>query len=203
MNASFFSPAEGIRDGRQKGFFDNASHLAGVGRLEYAGIPNVNLGTSFWMGNTGFDFDLSGRMRIFEFDGEWNWKRLSSRGQFVMTHLGDAAEINRAIQLQTGVNPNLAERMRGYYAEGGVQLLPQRLPHRLVSFYRYEDFDTQFRMPEGFLPLQQFDRTAHVLGLTYFPHPDIAFKFDYNIMGNSSSVVRALNRWNLGVGWWF
>ena len=203
LNASFFSPDEGFRSGRQKGFFDNASHLAGVGRLEYAGIPNVNLGTSFWMGNTGFDFDLSGRMRIFEFDGEWNWNRLSTRGQFAITHLDDAAAMNRAIQLRSGVNPNLAERMRGYYLEGGFQLLPLEFPHQLVAFYRYEDFDTQFRMPAGFLPLKQWDRSAHVLGVTYFPHPDIAFKFDYNIMDNKSSVVRALNRWNFGIGWWF
>ena len=203
LDASFFSADEGIRDGRQKGFFDNASHLAGVGRLEYAGIPNLNLGTSFWMGNTGFAFDLSGRMRIFEFDGEWNWNRLSARAQFAITHLGDAAEMNRAIQLQSGVNPNLAERMRGYYLEGGFQLLPLEFPHQLVAFYRYENFDTQFRMPAGFLPLKQWARSAHVLGLTYFPHPDIAFKFDYNIMDNRSSVVRALNRWNFGIGWWF
>ena len=203
LDASFFSADEGFRDGRQKGFFDHASHLAGVGRLEYAGVPNMNLGTSLWMGNTGFEFDLSGRMRIFEVDGEWNWNRLSARGQFAITHLGDAAEMNRAIQLQSGVNPNLAERMRGYYLEGGFQLLPLEFPHQLVAFYRYEDFDTQFRMPAGFLPLKQWARSAHVLGVTYFPHPDIAFKFDYNIMDNQSSVVRALNRWNIGLGWWF
>ena len=203
LNASFFSADEGFRDGRQKGFFDNASHVSGVGRLEYAGIPNVNLGTSFWSGNTGFDFDVSGRIRIFEFDGEWNWNRLSTRGQFAITHLENAGEMNRAAQLQSGVNPNVAERMRGYYLEGGLQLLPLQFPHQLVAFYRFEDFDTQFRMPAGFLPLNQFDRSAHVLGLTYFPHPNIAFKFDYNIMDNSSSVVKAFNRWNFGLGWWF
>ena len=203
MNASFFSAEEGFPGGRQKGFFDNASHMAGVGRLEYAGIPNVNLGTSFWAGNTGFDFDLSGRMKIFEFDGEWRWNRLSTRGQFAITDLTDAAEISRSRQLHSGINPNIAERMRGFYLEGGVQLLPLELRHQLVAFYRYEDFDTQYRMPADFLPLEQFDRSAHVLGLTYFPHPDIAFKFDYNLMRNESSVVRVPNRWNFGIGWWF
>ena len=97
----------------------------------------------------------------------------------------------------------MLKRCGGYYLEGGFQLLPLEFPHQLVAFYRYENFDTQFRMPASFLPLKQFDRSAHVLGLTYFPHPDIAFKFDYNIMENSSSVVKALNRWNFGIGWWF
>ena len=113
------------------------------------------------------------------------------------------AEISRARQLQSGINPNIAERMRGFYLEGGVQLLPLELRHQLVTFYRYEDFDTQYRMPADFLPLEQFDRSAHVLGMTYFPHPDIAFKFDYNLMRNASSVVRVPNRWNFGIGWWF
>ena len=203
LNASFFSAEEGFRDGRQKGFLDHASHIAGVGRLEYAGIPNLNLGTSFWAGNTGFDFDLAGRVKIFEFDAEWSWNRVSTRGQFAITDLEDAAQINRALQLHSGINPNIAERMRGFYLEGGFQLFPLEWRHELVAFYRYEDFDTQYRMPSGFLPLKQFDRSAHVLGLTYFPHPDIAFKFDYNLMRNESSVVRVPNRWNFGIGWWF
>ena len=31
-------------------------------------------------------------------------------------------------------------------------------------FARYENFDTQFRMPEGFTPLEEFDRTAWIAG---------------------------------------
>jgi hypothetical protein len=29
---------------------------------------------------------------------------------------------------------------------------------------RYENFDTQFRMPNGTLPLKEFDRTAWIVG---------------------------------------
>jgi len=121
----------------------------------------------------------------------------------VITHLAEAAEINELTRQQTGINPNNAERMRGFYLEGGASLFPSRFTHDLVGFYRYENFDTQFRMPTGFLPLNHLDRSAHILGLTYYPYPDVAFKFDYNIMRNNSQVIEALNRWNLGVGWWF
>jgi hypothetical protein len=31
-------------------------------------------------------------------------------------------------------------------------------------------------MPEGFLPLKQFDRSAWVVGATYYPEPDVAVK---------------------------
>ena len=203
LNSSFFSANQGFQGGKQKGFFDTVSHVAGVGRLEYAGIPDLNLGVSFWAGETGFDFDLSGKLQIFEFDGEWRWKRFSTRGQFVITSLTDAEAINRSLQLKSGINPNIAEAMRGFYLEGGFQLFPIKMQQELVSFYRYENFNTQHQMPAGFLPLNQFDRSAHVIGLTYFPHPDIAFKFDYNFMRNASSVVQVPNRWNFGLGWWF
>ncbi len=204
LNAAFFSADEGFREGRQKGFFDNASNVAGVGRIEWAGLPSLNLGATLWMGNSGLDFiDISGRTTVVEFDGQYDWRRLEVRGEFAWTKLEDAAEINRAIQLDSGVNPNIAEEMRGFYLEAGMHLFPREWKHDFVGFYRYDNYDTQFKMPDGFLPLKQFDRSAHILGVTYFPHPDIALKFDYNIMENESSVVRAPNRWNLGIGWWF
>ena len=204
LDSSFFSAEEGFRDGRQKGFLENGRNLAWTGRLEYRPRSGLNLGTSFWTGETGFSFrDLNGRLKMFEFDGRYRVGRFEGRGQFVTTHLGDAAEINQAIRRQVGINPNIAAEMRGFYLEGASSLVPSTFPHDLVAFYRYESFDTQYRMPQGFFSLEQFDRAAHVLGLTYFPHPDIALKFDYNVMRNASDLVESLNRWNWGIGWWF
>ncbi len=204
LNAALFSAEEGFREGRQRGFFDNARNLAAIGRLEYRGLPGLNLGTSFWAGETGFDFSgVSGQLKIFEFDGRYSFKRFDTRGQFVITDLEEAGRINRILQLRSGVSPNLAERMRGFYWEGALHLLPSTTAHDLVGFYRYEDFDTQFRMPQGFLPLEQFDRSAHVFGVTYSPYPDVALKLDYVVLGNASSVIEAPNGWNFGIGWWF
>jgi hypothetical protein len=93
--------------------------------------------------------------------------------------------------------------MRGFYLEGAAHLFPTQFKHDLVTFYRCENFDTQYRMPAGFLPLKQFDRSAHVVGVTYYPYPDVALKFDYNFMRNASEIVRTPNRWNFGLGWWF
>jgi hypothetical protein len=93
--------------------------------------------------------------------------------------------------------------MRGFYAEGAYHLLPLRQRYDLVAFSRYENFDTQNRMARGFLPLKQFDRDAFVTGLTFFPEPDVALKFDYTVMRNQSRLIKARNSINLGVGWWF
>lgn len=204
LNGLGFSAEEGFREGRQKGFFENARNVAWTARLEYRGIPGLDLGTSFWTGETGFEFrDIDGRANIFEFDGRFQWRRLEGRGQFVFTDLDDAAAINTSLRQRFGISPNIAEQMRGFYLEGGARILPSSWRHNLVAFYRYENFDTQFDMPAGFLPLKQFDRSAHIFGVTYYPYPDVALKFDYNVMRNESLIIDIPNRWNAGIGWWF
>ena len=58
-------------------------------------------------------------------------------------------------------------------------------------------------MPDGFVPLKEFDRDAWVFGVTYYPDPDVAVKADYVRLRNQSGVVRTRNSINLGLGWWF
>jgi uncharacterized coiled-coil protein SlyX len=204
LDATRFSAEEGFREGRQNGFLENARHMAPVARLEYRGVPGLNVGASFWSGRTGFNLrNIKGQAEIAELDSRYRKGRFDWRGEFAFTHLNNAVELNRAVQRQTGVNPNIARAMRGFYLEGAAHLFPMRFRHDLVTFYRYENFDTQFRMPTGFLPLKQFDRSAHVLGITYYPYPDVALKFDYNFMRNASEVVQTPNGWNFGIGWWF
>ncbi len=204
LDGALFSAEEGLRDGRQKGFLENVRNLAWTGRLEYSPKPGLNLGTSFWTGETGFSFrDLNARLRILEMDARYSLGRFEGRGQFVTTHLGDVVEMNQGIRRLVGINPNIASGMQGYYLEGAASLVPSHVRHDLVGFYRYESFDTQHRMPQGFFPLEKFDRSAHIFGLSYFPHQDIVFKLDYNVMNNASEIIEALNRWNFGIGWWF
>jgi hypothetical protein len=68
---------------------------------------------------------------------------------------------------------------------------------------RYENFDTQFRMPDGVLPLKQFDRTAWVFGGSYYPDPDVVFKIDYSLIRNRSALFPSVDSFNIGIGWWF
>ena len=121
----------------------------------------------------------------------------------MLTDLDEAGEINRATQQQTGINPNLAEQMQGFYLESAFEILPRRARNSLIGFYRYEDYDTQHKMPDGFLPIGQFKRSAHRIGLTYLPLPKIALKVDYNFLDNESDVIKASNTFGLGFGWWF
>lgn len=93
--------------------------------------------------------------------------------------------------------------MRGYYFEPSVYILPRRLRNDIILFTRYEKYNTQHRMANGLVPLDEFNRRSIVSGVTYKPNADVAIKFDYVFNRNASSVVRPLNALNLGFGWWF
>lgn len=204
LNASAFNAEEGIREGRQKAFESIGQNPALTGRLEYHGLPGLSLGTSFWTGKSGFATPgINPRVNVFEFDGRYSISRLDFRGEWANVNLDQTERLNSLLQRTSGVNPNIAERMRGFYFEGAYHLLPLRQRYDLVAFSRYENFDTQHRMGRGFLPLKEFDRDALVTGLTFFPEPDVAVKFDYTVLRNQSRFIKARNGINLGIGWWF
>ena len=75
-----------------------------------------------------------------------------------------------------GVDPNVASALRGFYGEAGYRVISGASYGDVGVFARYENFDTQFKMPTGYLPLKEFDRDALVFGVTYWPDPDIALK---------------------------
>jgi hypothetical protein len=120
-----------------------------------------------------------------------------------MVTIGGAGDLNRALQLQSGNSPNIASRLLGAYGELATRVSPDAWLHEVVAFARYELFDTQNKMPEGFLPLEELQRSALVIGATYFPDPDVAFKFDVGKERNKSEGIGGPWRLNFGVGWWF
>lgn len=204
LNAVAFSASEGLRDGLQKGSQSNISRAAFAGRAEYAGVPGLTIGVSGWSGRSivplrAFDAPV----RIGEADVRYRRERLELRGEFAEVRIGDAGLLNRLVQQTTGVSPNIASGMRGYYGEAAYRVWAAGPARDLVAFARYERFATQNRMPEGFIPLTQFNRSAWVTGATYYPDPDVAVKVDYVWQRNDGRLVRSPNSFNVGLGWWF
>lgn len=210
LNAVEFTAEDGLRGGRQKGSRTNVGHGAATGRVEYVGRRGLTLGASFWTGRSGFAlaqgalpprFDVP--VRVVEADGRWSLDRLELRAQLAQVGISNADQLNDAGFRQTGVNPNIASAMRGGYLEAGYRVLSGHDFGDVGAFVRYENFDTQYRMPAGSLPLREFDRDALVVGGTYWPDPDIAIKVDYVVQRNRSTVINSPNSLNVGLGWWF
>jgi hypothetical protein len=204
LDASRFTAESGITEGRTKGFDSSMRNPAKVARLEYGGVRRLTLGVSLYSGHTGFNTPgVNPRVTLAEFDGRYSLRRFDFRGLFASTRISRAGELNQLLELQTGVNPNIARQMLGYYFEPAVHLLPRTERTDIILFTRYEKYNTQHRMPEGYVPLPQFDRSSWVTGVVYKPTPDVAVKFDYAFNRNESAVIRALDSVNFGVGWWF
>lgn len=204
LDSTRFDAGLGISAAKTSGFEASFRNPAKAARLEYAGVRRLLLGASIYAGRSGFRIPgLNPGVTIGEFDGRYSYRRFDLRGLFANTWVTRAAELNRRLAFQTGTNPNVASEMRGYYVEPAVHLFPRRSRADVVAFARYERYNTQQRMPRGFTPLPQFDRSSWVTGLTYKPHADVAIKFDYVFNRSQSAVVRAVDGVNFGIGWWF
>jgi hypothetical protein len=204
LDAIEFSAEEGIRGGVQKGAEANVRNFAFTGRAEYIGIPDLTVGAGFWTGDSSFSVRrIDTKVHVGEVDARYQRGRLELRGQFAHVGIGDAGRLNDAIERLVGISPNIARSLRGFYGEAAYRVWDAGSPRDLVAFVRYENFDTQHRMPDGFLPLKEFDRDAWVGGLTYYPDPDVAVKIDYVHVRNQSGIVRAPRGVNIGLGWWF
>ena len=204
LNALEFSADEGIRNGRQKGSRSDVRNVAYAGRVEYAGVPGLTLGASAWSGKSSFLAPrLDVQVRVGEADVRYKRNRLELRGEFAQVWIDDAERLNLTAGQLTGVSPNIARELRGFYAEGAYRVWQRGPGQDVVGFARYENFDTQFRMPSGYIPLKEFDRDAWIAGAAYYPDPDIAVKVDYVWQRSLSSVITAPNGFNIGIGWWF
>lgn len=205
LNAAEFSPAEGIRDGRQKGDRTNVSRPAATGRLEYVGRRGLTAGGSFWVGRSGFEFRprFDVPVRLLEADVRYARNRFEGRAQIAHVAIARAGDLNDTMMRTTGVNPNVARALRGGYLEASYRVISGAQFGDVGTFVRYENVDTQFRMPAGYVKLSEFDRDQWVVGATYWPEPDIALKVDYVHQRNRSDVVRAPRTFNIGLGWWF
>jgi hypothetical protein len=204
LNAADFSAETGLRDGRQKGSEANAGRIATTGRLEYVGVRGLTAGVSFWRGDSGFEFRprFDVPVRLVEGDVRFSRDRLELRGQFVQVAIDNAATLNEALGLRIGVDPNIARVLRGAYVEAGYRVVSGAAWGDLGAFVRYENVDTQFRMPSGYLPIADFDRAAWTFGITVWPDPDVAVKADYTVL-RSRSAFAAPDSVAVGLGWWF
>ena len=204
LDATEFSADEGLRGGIQKGSEANIRNAAVTGRIEFTRVPGLTIGLSGWRGDVGFNLPrLDPSVGLVELDARFRRQGFEARGQFARVFIGDAARLNDALTLQIGVSPNIARQLQGFYLEGSRLFGLPRWGHEVALFARYEDFNTQFRMPDGYDPIPDFDRRAWVVGASYYLDPDVAVKFDYTHQRSEATIRRAPRTINIGLGWWF
>src|SRR5919107_1722296 len=150
-------PAWGIRGGRQNGAEATAENFGVVGRLDYTGLLGLTIGTSAYIGNSGQGVPLpsnpaatlDARTVIWEGHAQYKAGGFDLSGLLAISTLDQASEINALIGLAG--DESVGERLVGWYLQGGYDVLrASRSGHQLVPYVRYEQINTQDRVPAGF-----------------------------------------------------
>jgi hypothetical protein len=204
-NAAGFD-ATGLRGGRQKGSKAVIENIAGVGRVDYVGVLGLNIGSSLYYGNAGQgNVDSVGRViaaptLIWEGHAQYRAHGFWLRGLYTLSTVGDVARLNDA-QGFTG-NESIGERLTGWYLEAGYDMLhSMRTEHQVIPYARYEQINTQVRVPVGFSADPATDQTVATVGAMWKPITNIAVKADYMFRHNAART--GVDQWNLGLGFLF
>ena len=190
--------------------------VAFVTRLEYQPIPFVTLGGSMYLGNTGqnqrvddpdspFNGDkVKGFFQMYEGDIQAQYRGFEGRALVVYTTLDDGAEIN-ALNGLTG-DDSVGDEQWGYYLVGGYNLLSladsksQYLQY-LAPFVRWEQYDSQSKVPAGFTRNPANNRSDLTIGLNYKPIPNVVVKAEYQWLNDDANESN--NQINFGLGYIF
>jgi len=200
LNASKFS-ASGIRSGRQSGSKSVAEDFGLTGRMEYTGWAGIQLGASFYTGYSGQDLidadgrEIDARVNLFALHGLYNRHGLELRGLYAHLTIADADRLNRALLL-TG-DRSLGQKQTGFYLTAAYNVLPllrKGVTSAVMPFVQFEKLDTQAKVPAGFSRSAASERTNIGYGITFKPHPNVAFKADYlNRKNEAGTAVDQLN----------
>ncbi|RJP17270.1 MAG: hypothetical protein C4529_14955 [Deltaproteobacteria bacterium] len=155
----------------------------------YGGVDNGNQGK-----NPGID----GEVRILSGDFEYNVSKFDFRGVIAHERIHGAKEIGNGT----------ASEIFGWYLECGYHLFPDAwkkgklAKSDAVVFARYDDFDTQYRMPDGVANNPAGDRREWTLGASFFFTPTLVAKGDVQFQddGTGKNLPTLVN---FGVGWQF
>lgn len=209
-DSSQFDPASGIRKGRQRLMNNKKSYaedLAFVGRLEWKGVQGLQLGSSFYTGDSSQDVDDletgakdvgDANVTITTFDARYQWNGFDFRGEYGRIRVGDADKISAAL----GGGKVMGSRIEGWFLEAAYDVLHAfRKKHELFAFARYEDLDTHAEVPAGMMRDPKFARTIRTFGLAYRPVHNVALKTDVELWRDDAG--QRLTRFNLGLGYDF
>lgn len=206
-DATSFSGSNGIRGGRGKLAEAKASDWGVTGRIQNTALPGLRLGTSFLIGNTGQGNDAisDGTLTMVEGDAKFSHSGFDLEGVVAFNHLSDAANINSALLARTPAFTNfVASQMLGWYVEGAYHVFHHLWPetkHDLIVFTRFEDFNTQHKMPAGSAANSANDRNTWTSGISYLPIPNVAIKADY--MANWNKANSGVDQFNMGIGFYY
>ena len=210
LDATGFSQG-GIRGARQKGSKALAEDFAVVGRFDFMPAENFVLGASVYAGNSGQNQTIDdvsipdSFTTLYDIHAQYQWRNLWLRGLWTQVFISQAGALSQALQDigELGAGEGIASVMMGGYGEIAYDIwgLFAESPRSLEPYYRFEWYDTQYDMPDGFDRDEHFRRTVHTVGLQFKPIPNVVIKADYR--NRDAQEGQLADEFNLGFGYVF
>lgn len=210
LNGSEFNAIDGIREGRIEGT-SSLNQPAFSGRVDYfpfavAASPGqqvLRFGASSFLGglnngNEGINPGIDGDISIFSTDFEYRVSCVELRGEFAFENIAGAQQIGNGT----------ASESLGWYLEAAVHVLPPdwrcgRLQKAdALIFVRYDDVNTQYRMPAGVPRDNAGVRNEWSAGVGFLPVPNFVIKADFQIPHDATGS-HLPQLFNVGIGWQF
>lgn len=202
-----------LRDARQKGARAVMTSPDFSGRIDYFGIKGLKIGLSGYYGQTESglykNLDLNDQEMVSKadssvvgitmgaLDARYNIGGLSLRGEFVMSSISNTLQYNEL------TNINAPKAVRGMYGEIAYNLLHgTNSEHSLTGFFRFETYDTHFKVDPGVTKEVKYNVNEYIFGLGFKLAEGAVLKADFQIAqpGDNSEAKKAFNA---GVGVWF
>lgn len=209
---------KGLRSGRQKGAESFISSPNFAGKVEYFGIRGLNLGASVYAGNTQStlyneinkndavamakaDSSVVG-MTMIGLDARYSTRGLQLKGQYYYTGLSNTGQYNRFTAKADGTPNDLGSSQTGFYVEAAYNIF-RHMPNyksEFVPFIRYEKWDTQNTMEEGFTANSVNKQQAIISGIEWEMARGALLKADMEFVKSGIAGSKYLKRFNAGVG---
>lgn len=208
MDASQYKDAsKAVRDLRTSGSKAAANDLAVYGSLNYR-QPGWSVGSALFTGNTAQNGNgataktaLQGknaRLTLWDIHGQLDVGDFAMRALYARGSLTDTLAINQATGLALGSSKAAPKSFWGWYGETAYHAW-KRGDMRLSPFVRYERYNTQASVDEGYAKDPLNDETVVTAGVNFNLSHDVVFKADWQ----NYKQDNAKDRFNLGVGYMF
>lgn len=198
-----FTASNGIHGGSAEGANAPVEDPAWASRVDVAVAPGVKAGAGLYLGRAERGSSTaSAPVTLWETHAEALWRGLSLRALYAESRIGNVTELNAAQGFVAG--QSIGSRAFGGYAEAAfdaLTLIRDAKGQSLSPFFRYERYDTQWKVPAGFAKDPANSRVEYTLGLTYKPIPQVAVKLDQQWKLNQART--GVNQWNFGLGYIF
>jgi hypothetical protein len=190
IRAAGFTGDGGIREGSGEGQEATFANPSLTGRLEWS-RPGLTIGGAFWYGGTANGDAVLGTgtfsapIALLAVDARYEIGAASFRAEAANISVRDAGAIDDRFGITIG------NRLAGGYIEGAYNILHHLAPassQKLNAFVRYEHYDMQASMPDGFTADRSLARRITTAGFTYKPTWNTSFKADYQFVRNAAGI---------------